>query len=787
MTFPLNDRLPWCDRGLSAIAIVLVMGLASPVTASEIVADFVGDKLIGVTPVVVQFTNLSTYPADPDVEFLWDFGDGTLGVGKNPLHVYENEGVFTVSLAVHLGEDVDTKTRMEYVTTYTLKPEFDGSPRFAVPPFQTAFTNLTPAVGHFPVAYYWDFGDGSGSSELHPTHNYFKKGAYDVSLRATADGRTVTRTKLQYIQAASPAPDFRGSPRLGNSPLKVWFYNETDTFGFPVTYLWEFGDGNTSTEVNPIHEYESPGTYSVTLNAITDDGTVVDLTKPDYVNVVFDADFYAIPTAGIVPLAVKFTSVIPPDLKNVETMWQFGDGTTSDERHPLHTYEVPGAYDVSLRVTADAVEKNIVKPELVYAQSPGSFIRILDCGDPAVSFPFIRFKLAVYTDAGENCELAPIDFRVEEEGILQGIQSATCQSTGATDTDFVFIIDSSGSMGDEILEVRERATAFAHSAALAGLNPRFGLVTYEADPTLRLGLTSDQNLLKAALDKVSLDGGRESALDAVVFALENLSFRSCAQRVLILITDEPSNGDGHSLIQTADAIVQSDALLAAVSSDGLAGHEGIDVKVLAEATGGIWTPLGSADFLVILQHLIDTVRTGWTVTYRTSKSAEDGTTRSVKITVNDPVEGEGSDFAAYTAPLASTDIALRESFRNLDEDGDARLNLGESGLSPSQFDSLDLDGDGSLTLAEILIETVGPVEQVSLVWVDFNYGGTETGAQATPFNSLDEAIAFIAPGGEVRVIAGHTDHTYTGGYALRKPVIVTTFAGNARVGALPTP
>jgi PKD repeat protein len=117
------------------------------------------------------------------------------------------------------------------------------------------------------------------------------------------------------------------------------------------TWLWNFGDGTTSTEQDPIHTYTSAGLFTVSLtvsNAYGQD-TETKLNLVLVTAVLPGADFEASVTAGDAPLAVTFT-----DLSTntpTEWAWDFGDGGTSTEQDPVHTYAAVGTFDVSLTAT----------------------------------------------------------------------------------------------------------------------------------------------------------------------------------------------------------------------------------------------------------------------------------------------------------------------------------------------------------------------------------------------------------------------------------------------------
>ena len=145
--------------------------------------------------------------------------------------------------------------------------------------------------------------------------------------------------------AAPPVTAFTASPTAGLAPLTVQF-TDTST-GSPTSWSWTFGDGGTSTDQNPQHTYTTPGLYTVTLNATNEYGSDYEL-KPDYITVYgpVTAQFTANITGGTAPVAVQFT-----DLSTggpTSWLWTFGDGNTSTNQNPVHTYTTAGAHTVTL-------------------------------------------------------------------------------------------------------------------------------------------------------------------------------------------------------------------------------------------------------------------------------------------------------------------------------------------------------------------------------------------------------------------------------------------------------
>jgi len=148
-----------------------------------------------------------------------------------------------------------------------------------------------------------------------------------------------------------PVADFSASPTSGKAPLNVKF-TDTST-GTPTKWKWDFGDGTTSTKQNPTHKYSKAGVYTVKLTVTNAAGSNT-ATKSNYITVTGTsqapvADFWGWPLSGKAPLKVTFTETS----KGSPTSWKwdFGDGKSSTEKSPIHTYSAAGTYTVKLTST----------------------------------------------------------------------------------------------------------------------------------------------------------------------------------------------------------------------------------------------------------------------------------------------------------------------------------------------------------------------------------------------------------------------------------------------------
>jgi PKD repeat protein len=162
-----------------------------------------------------------------------------------------------------------------------------------------------------------------------------------------------------------PQASFSASPQSGEVPLTVEFTDEST--GDFDTWLWSFGDGGTSTDQHPSHEYTESGVYTVTLTIDGPLGSTSD-TKPEYISVLPvgakpQADFSASPLSGEVPLTIEFTDESTGDFDTWE--WAFGDGGTSTEQNPTHIYTQSDVYTVTLTIDGQSGSDTAIKSNYI--------------------------------------------------------------------------------------------------------------------------------------------------------------------------------------------------------------------------------------------------------------------------------------------------------------------------------------------------------------------------------------------------------------------------------------
>jgi len=218
--------------------------------------------------------------------YQWNFGDGTTATGATiTSHTYTTYGTYSIQLTVSNGSCTANLSRS--VTILAIPPvvDFSYAPPSGCVPLTVTFTNLSRYAE--PDKYLWEFGDGQATSKaINPTYTYYEPGVYTVSLSASnATGQVVKVTKQMIIEAyARPSAQFDIKPRLLHVPGGI-LYTKNQSFN-AISFLWDFGDGTTSTEKEPQHSYKDEGEYSITLIATNQRGCSDSSTMESAVKVI---------------------------------------------------------------------------------------------------------------------------------------------------------------------------------------------------------------------------------------------------------------------------------------------------------------------------------------------------------------------------------------------------------------------------------------------------------------------------------------------------------------------
>ena len=316
-------------------------------------------------PATTQFTDASTDAGGSINKWEWDFGDGSTSTAQNPTHLFSNTGFYNVFLRV-----TSTTGCTGEIGKYRLIRVVSGvTPDFAVsvdsvckPPIGVTFLNQTSGPGI--LTYNWDLGNGNTSTATDPTTVYNALTTYNITLIAQSEygcGDTITKPlNLVGTSTGWNVPD----SGCVNKPIT--FQNASSPS--PVSSVWTFGDGTSSTQINPVKTYTSSNTYTVKLknkysscsDSITKSIQILPPPPVDFTSNVQNA------CKG--PFAVNFQDLSP---NAVAWQWNFGDGGTSTQQNPSHTYLSNGTFNVTLTITtAFGCTNTITKTQFIKILKP---------------------------------------------------------------------------------------------------------------------------------------------------------------------------------------------------------------------------------------------------------------------------------------------------------------------------------------------------------------------------------------------------------------------------------
>jgi len=310
------------------------------------------------------------YTGSPATTYLWRFGNGATSVQQNPSHIYARNGTYNVTVRASNVCGSDS-------ITYPIPVSFAPTPRFVA----TNTTGCQPLIVQYTNnstnadSYIWSFPGGSPatSTDANPTVTYSVAGIYNTSLVAVNDFSSVTETKTNFVTISPNAiPSFT----LVQSGAQVTF---TNTSQFANTYVWNFGDGTTSTVESPTKTYSANGTYTVTLSATNSCG-IQSTTQTVTVALAPVATYTSSSTDICSGETITFTSTSSGNPTSY--LWTFagGDPSTSTSPNPTILYDTAGTYGVTLTVTNAFGTSTVVNADtiLVKPQPVANFTFIAD-------------------------------------------------------------------------------------------------------------------------------------------------------------------------------------------------------------------------------------------------------------------------------------------------------------------------------------------------------------------------------------------------------------------------
>lgn len=356
-----------------------------------------GEDIISEPGQTLTFDGSASRDPDGEIErYVWNFGDGTRGVGKTVTHVYRKSGHYPVSLRVEDDFENQCNFGVDQIEVWVnAPPVVDIGEDHIISPGETITFSGERSYDSdgFIVSYLWDFGDGSVDSGMNVSHKFSTPGTYRVILTVqdnTSVGNNIDRDEVTVI-VNDPPQAVVDSDRRAVAPgreIKFDGSASVDRDGELIKYYWNLGDGTSKEGKRIIHIYERPELYTVQLE-VKDDSTTSSNTDTDtmtiFVNRSPEADAGADQLISSSEVLFDGTGSMDSDGILVKYVWDFGDGSSGSGPKPVHIYGNPGTYKVKLTITDDSNTSNETDTDemTVVVNS----IPIADAGKPLTGAP----------------------------------------------------------------------------------------------------------------------------------------------------------------------------------------------------------------------------------------------------------------------------------------------------------------------------------------------------------------------------------------------------------------
>ncbi len=294
----------------------------------------------------IFFNGPSNSSGIPITSYKWDLGNGSSSTNQNVSTSFIEPGNYAAKLVVQTAEGCKDSISQEL--TINQSPTANFTSEFFPIQDSTQFTNLSINVGNSPT-YEWNFGDQKTSTETNPSHHYNVGGSYPVTLKV----RTTEGCVSSYffsIDIFKPIANFTNATNACVDASINFINTSVFANGTITNWEWNFGDATTSNVQNPSHTFSKPGTYQVTLNVTSNQGSKGNITKTITINNKPKVDFISNSISGCSPFPVSFSDQSIAD-EGSEYVWDFGDFKLSAEKDPTHTFVENRSFTVKEIIT----------------------------------------------------------------------------------------------------------------------------------------------------------------------------------------------------------------------------------------------------------------------------------------------------------------------------------------------------------------------------------------------------------------------------------------------------
>ncbi len=340
-----------------------------------------------------SFQNTSIFNSGGTSSSTWNFGDSGTSTSTSPTHQYAAiAGNYTVELIEIASNGCSDTVSNEIKIGNVPTPSFSQSRDTACVLNNIQFIdNSTPSSGDTIIARYWSFGDGShDSTNVSPMHAYTAPGIYTVTLTVVSPTYCDSTIEKSVFVIDSPVAHFTTSDVCLNSESN-FTDNSTPVAGSSInSWIWSFGDGDSSTAINAIHTYSNFGIYTVTLTVISKEGCFDSTTATTNIYGLPEVHFSN--SKACTGTAIQFTDSTTCSL-GIPSAWNWDFGTaggTSTLQSPLFTYSNAFAYPVKLVVESNYGCKDSLTKFIIINQSPQFAIQANDnCYNTATIFQYL--------------------------------------------------------------------------------------------------------------------------------------------------------------------------------------------------------------------------------------------------------------------------------------------------------------------------------------------------------------------------------------------------------------